>query len=112
MKKYKNGCYKIKVPLYDVSFWLAPDVDSFVNVTGDEPDKSYAACAGVAPNGNFIVGFFEPPTINTICHESVHMAGIICDYVGIRADWNNDEPLAYLTGYIADKIYSALMSNN
>ena len=35
-----------------------------------------------------------------ITHEAIHAAGYICDYVGIGADWDNDEAFAYLTTWI------------
>ena len=36
-----------------------------------------------------------------ILHESIHAAGIICKYVGIEADWDNDEAFTYLATWIA-----------
>jgi hypothetical protein len=33
-------------------------------------------------------------------HEAMHAAGHICDYVGIQADWDNDEAFVYLTTWI------------
>lgn len=35
-------------------------------------------------------------SIPNIVHEIGHFCSAICDYVGIKADWVNDEPLAYM----------------
>lgn len=35
-----------------------------------------------------------------IAHEAIHAAGYICDYVGIQADWENDEAFTYLVAWI------------
>lgn len=33
-------------------------------------------------------------------HEVMHAAAMICDYVGIKADWDNDEAFVYLATWI------------
>lgn len=33
-------------------------------------------------------------------HEAIHAAGIICQYVGIQADFDNDEAFTYLATWI------------
>ena len=35
-----------------------------------------------------------------IAHEAIHAAGYICNYVGIAADWENDEAFTYLATWI------------
>lgn len=35
-----------------------------------------------------------------IAHEAIHAAGFICKYVGIVADWSNDEAFTYLATWI------------
>ena len=42
----------------------------------------------------------EAMTPWNITHEAVHAAGYICNYIGIDADWDNDEAFAYLTTWI------------
>lgn len=46
--------------------------------------------------------------INYICHESTHAAMEIYDYVGGRIDPQNQEPFAYLVGWIAQCVKEAL----
>lgn len=35
-----------------------------------------------------------------IAHEAIHAAGMICKYVGIEADWDNDEAFTYLVTWV------------
>jgi len=44
-------------------------------------------------------------TYNVICHEVFHCVSAVCKKKGIIMDIENDEPLAYLQGYIAEKIF-------
>lgn len=37
-----------------------------------------------------------------IIHEAIHAAGYICDYIGIKADFKNDEAFTYLATWIAE----------
>jgi hypothetical protein len=41
----------------------------------------------------------------TVTHESIHAANMIANDRGVIADFNNDEPLAYLSEWIADEVY-------
>lgn len=41
---------------------------------------------------------------NTVSHELFHIISIICDLRDINMDKGNDEPLAYLQGYLGEKI--------
>lgn len=40
---------------------------------------------------------------NTVIHEAVHMAGLTLQHVGVKFGPNNDEPLAYLTAWLAER---------
>ena len=35
-----------------------------------------------------------------LIHEAIHAAGLICQYIGIQADWDNDEAFTYLATWI------------
>lgn len=39
--------------------------------------------------------------IEDVSHESVHAAGRTFKELGVRADYDNDEPMAYLVGWVA-----------
>jgi len=43
-----------------------------------------------------------------IAHESVHICNMIFKEKGIKPDLENDEPQAYLTGWIVDKIMKTM----
>ena len=45
-------------------------------------------------------------TNGTITHEVVHIADFIADDKGFIADFHNDEPIAYLAGWITDEVYN------
>lgn len=42
---------------------------------------------------------------STILHEQLHIMSGLCELRNIKMDPNNDEPLAYLQGYIGSKIF-------
>jgi hypothetical protein len=45
-------------------------------------------------------------THGTIAHEIYHATSYICLSRGIVADFNNDEPMAYIAGWLTNKFYS------
>ena len=47
----------------------------------------------------------EIDLISTIAHEADHIVSFIFKRVGIKLDLDNDEPHAYLLGYIVEQIY-------
>jgi len=48
------------------------------------------------------------PTFNTIAHEVFHAANYIFESIGAKPDTQNDEPQAYLVGWIAGEVHKAL----
>lgn len=40
-----------------------------------------------------------------IAHESVHIVNFVFDNIGAKQDFNNDEPYAYLVGWVTDQVY-------
>lgn len=47
----------------------------------------------------------------TITHEAYHIANFIGSERGFIADFDNDEPLAYLAGWITDECYKFINVN-
>lgn len=45
-------------------------------------------------------------THGAIAHEATHISNFIAQDVGFIPDFKNDEPIAYLTQWIVDNIYS------
>lgn len=48
---------------------------------------------------------FEAELINTITHECIHLCSFISKRLGLKLDIDNDEPQAYLGGWMAGEIY-------
>ena len=46
-------------------------------------------------------GSVENMTPGNIAHEAVHVAAVIYEYCGIKAEMNNSEHMAYLVGWAA-----------
>ena len=42
---------------------------------------------------------------STIAHEALHIANFICKRVGIKLDYENDEPHAYLISWVTEQVY-------
>lgn len=55
------------------------------------------------PMGGVLIRFKNKSamTVETITHEAIHAALEVFDYVGAIVDTKNQEPFAYLCGYIA-----------
>jgi len=50
-------------------------------------------------------------THGTIAHECYHICSIIMDIHGIKPDFNNDEPMAYLVDWLVDQCYIFFKEN-
>lgn len=48
--------------------------------------------------------------IDTLSHEVAHIISFICSTKGIIIDPDNDEPLAYLQGYVSRKLGEGILS--
>jgi hypothetical protein len=46
-----------------------------------------------------------------ITHEAYHTANFIASARGLIADFDNDEPVAYLAGWVANEIYDFINKN-
>lgn len=55
--------------------------------------------------GNVCVWFRDvKPKAHIVAHEAVHVASKVCMHLGIKGDFTNDEPLAYLIGHVVRQI--------
>lgn len=60
--------------------------------------------------GNYLSVVFDASLgldVNTIAHEAIHIKNAVMKHSGIKHDFDNDEPEAYLTGWISEQIYRA-----
>ena len=56
--------------------------------------------------------FGEPSDHGIIAHEVQHIVSNICRDCNMPRDTDNDEPFAYLSGWITEKIYFWLLTKN
>jgi len=47
----------------------------------------------------------------TLAHECVHAAWGVLELVGVKSDVGNQEPLAYLTGWIARQVNNFMIAH-
>lgn len=57
---------------------------------------------------HYIVAFTDPEHLSNIAHEIVHIKNHIFLDCAMNVDRYNDEPEAYLTGWLFDEIYNVL----
>ena len=82
-----------------------PNGDYYGNRFKDE-DSYYAITYHIGDadgKGGVLIRFFnkeESMQPWNIAHEAIHAAGRILQYVGVEADFENDEAFAYLTTWI------------
>lgn len=76
----------------------------------DQEDLQYHALTSIHPEyrgKHEIYVLFKPVYLdyNTITHELMHIVMYSCSLIGIEPEVANDEPLAYLQGYIGQKLF-------
>ena len=106
----------IKIPIYFGKLLVIVSVDwEYVNKTYKfDLNNETSACVfetvdrkGVT---TFVVAFTEiNPSSDKIAHEAVHLVGLLFKNRGILADFNNDEPFAYMLGWTVKSINSLLL---
>jgi hypothetical protein len=105
-RKLKSGCYKATIPLYNRSFHIALSNQAAGDLIGD----IYVVETGMVQE-------FEgdPPLViliekshEVIIHECTHVALCIMRKIGMTPDIDNQEPMAYMMGFIAEQVYDAI----
>ncbi|CAH1002683.1 hypothetical protein LEM8419_03555 [Neolewinella maritima] len=109
MPKTKKRSYKI--PLFPAGRLYVLFGKSFAKIAKEEnlngAYKDHAAGVWVW-EGDYYVGFgLDEFSIPIIAHEAVHVANNILDHVGVKADHNNDETLAYMVSWVVGKVLDA-----
>lgn len=105
---------KVKIPIYGGTLVIVqsndmqPVVDKY-NLTNDALNCNALAFKQPMKGDKFVVcaafKFIDP---DIIAHEAVHVVNYIFDYKCIQLDLINDEPQAYLTGWVFDECYKFL----
>ncbi len=116
----KPGRYKyhfVDVPLYGsgLHIIIAGDLAAAYKAAGFSKNRhdmnSYGAWAWdqTSEQGHGIYALFRPGASGKlVAHEAVHLANSVFRRCCIKPDLKNDEPQAYLTGWIAGQIANAL----
>jgi len=109
---------KIAIPIYygHLRIVVTDDFDESsktlgIDHKGKDPN-SFGAFVTTWTSGiglEFFTVFFKPDVSHMlIAHEVVHLVNSIYVHRNMELDKNNDEPQAYLTGWITEQIYKAL----
>lgn len=106
IKKHKSGCYKIRVPLYEWDFWVAPAPEAAELLTGEAESVRDACVLSYEDDPPIVI--FSDQSHNTIAHECTHICSLLMADKGMTYEVDNDEPMAYLMGYIAEQVYEVL----
>jgi hypothetical protein len=102
--------YKLVVPLYEVVINISFSPGAIENKFKIK-DVCNSRCAETAVIVNddgyrqiYLVFTDDYFAQNTLTHECVHAAWRVLEMVGIEVDVDNQEPLAYVAGWIAEKV--------
>jgi hypothetical protein len=98
---------KIKIPLY-FGCLIVHKIDSFEEINNlykdiNVPLNTYSAIVFNDKKDNIVLAI-EEVNYAIIAHEIVHIVNSIFKRAGIKLDLDNDEPQAYLTGYLMKEI--------
>lgn len=111
----------IKIPIYfgAIEMVLVHGIQEWKELWGIHnpggDGSTYDAFVHTVPRLNrapkYIVAFNGYPSNKVIAHEVVHLVNRIFLDRGVRLDPVNDEPQAYLTGYLVEQIEKFLNHN-
>ncbi len=121
MKKPKTIFKEIEVNPYSVTLWvLITNNPHFETAKLNQRykdlglkwlDDAAAWTEDKFYQDNFLTVIFSPENfdVGTIAHEVVHIKNLVYKHAGIKHDGENDEPEAYLSGWLADEINKAYL---
>ena len=107
---------KISIPVYNFDVWVTDWKQAKVVDKGVTEDAIGGLCYWNKGQlcvwvSTYNMKYFK----NLVCHEAVHVALEILGLLGVPADKDNQEALAYLTAYVRDeveKIYTEARKRN
>ena len=84
------------------------DTDGNWDEIYEEDLSGLATTMPVAQRGTrhlgLLVNLAKRPNVNTMAHEASHVAGFVCDHLGLHNSDYAGEARAYLTGWVAECI--------
>ena len=111
-KKHK----KIKIPIYgrQLRIVICDNIQTGLKKLGLEVFDGEEVEASVVEDQDGIINLVISPDadINTICHESFHIANGILDDAGMKLCDNSEEAYAYLIGWVSEIVHNELTSHN
>ena len=101
---------KIEVPIYgfDLTIILTKDLNEVVKkykLQGNWGEFGALTFEDKSKYRHYVVAFTDANHLSNIAHEIVHIKNYIFLGINAKVDLHNDEPEAYLTGWLFDKIY-------
>lgn len=112
MKKVKT-----RIPIYDrgLIIIITKDVNSALfDVAPEEYDEDESESEATVVNdkkGRMNLIIVPDANINTICHESFHIALTTLEDAGMELTHSSEEAYAYLVGWVAEEIQNILTKN-
>jgi hypothetical protein len=102
----------IEVPIYgcDLTIILTKDLNEVVRkykLKGEFSEFGALTFEDKSKYRHYIVAFTDANHLSNIAHEIVHIKNYIFLGINAKVDLHNDEPEAYLTGWLFDKIYES-----
>lgn len=104
--------YRVKVPIYNRHVYISFDREKVSKKFNVDISEGFA---GITIKLDPIIIVFIDEDLycqNFLTHESIHAAGFVLEMAGIDIDIENDEPLAYLAGWIAEEINKRYIKYN
>lgn len=93
--------------IYPRKLWIAiTDKAVFDAEPLDETVAARVEGAHDGVNGGVLIRFRNKKSLTPkhATHEAIHAAMVILEYAGVKLDYQNQEPLAYLAGWVAECI--------
>lgn len=109
---------KIKIPIYFGSLIIIKvdnitDANKKYSINANESYESFCfTTENKKGSKKYYIVLKKETDISIIAHEVVHLVNYIFLHNGIELDRHNDEPQAYLTGWIFKQINKFYLSNN
>ena len=106
-------CKTIEVPIYgcDLTIIFTKDLNEVVKkykLKGDWGNYGALTFSDKPKFRNYVVAFTDANHLSNIAHEIVHIKNHIYSDINSDIDLHNDEPEAYLTGWLFDQINNFL----
>ncbi len=123
MKKSRTIFKKIRIAPYSANLWLLitnnPTFEIYklnqqykeLQWTWEDGCAAVTASDFIGPNGNALLVVFDAKHFEAgfVTHEVIHIKNAVFKHAGLKHDSENDEPEAYLCGWLAEEIHKAYL---